>query len=208
MSIKKSIKTLIIFSTFLVLPVAVFAAVPQLPHIFYGDITINGNPAPVGTVVIANINGVEKGRITTTVAGKYGGPGAYDQKLLVQGDISGSPEIIFTVSDVGASQTAQFESGKVEKLDLAFTITSTPTPTPTPTPAPGGGGGPTTGGGTVLGTSTSKGDSNNDGKVDILDFNILMINWGRTGPNIPGDFNGDGTVDILDFNLLMVNWTG
>ena len=65
MSIKKSIKTLVISSALLVLPLAVFAQVPQLPHIFYGDITINGSPAPVGTVVIANVNGVEKGRVTT-----------------------------------------------------------------------------------------------------------------------------------------------
>ena len=48
----KSIKTLVIFSALLVLPMAVFAKVPQLPHIFYGDITINGSSAPVGTVVI------------------------------------------------------------------------------------------------------------------------------------------------------------
>ena len=63
---KTSIKTVVFSLAFLVFPLAVFAALPQLPHIFYGDITINGNPAPAGTVVIAKVAGVEKGRITTT----------------------------------------------------------------------------------------------------------------------------------------------
>jgi len=33
-----------------------------------------------------------------------------------------------------------------------------------------------------------------------------MVNWGATGPN-SADFNSDGKVDIFDFNLLMINWT-
>ena len=53
----------------------------------------------------------------------------------------------------------------------------------------------------------STGDSNNDGASDILDFNILMVQWGETGTNLSGDFNSDGTVDLLDFNVLMVNWS-
>ena len=48
-------------------------------------------------------------------------------------------------------------------------------------------------------------DANKDGKIDILDLNILMVHWGETGGI--GDFNGDGKVDILDFQSLMVNWT-
>ncbi|MBI2052347.1 MAG: hypothetical protein HYT38_01540 [Candidatus Sungbacteria bacterium] len=117
-----SIKVLIVPLVFLILPLAVFAQVPQLPHIFYGDITINGSPAPVGTVIVAKIGGVEKGRIVTTQSGKYGGPGVYDSKLLVQGDITGSPEITFTVTGVPATSTVSFESGKVEQLNLSFTV--------------------------------------------------------------------------------------
>ena len=67
----------------------------------------------------------------------------------------------------------------------------------------GGGGG---GGGTSQPVATvTKGDANNDSKIDILDLNALMINWGKTGTNV-ADFNGDGKVDIFDFNLLMINW--
>lgn len=50
-------------------------------------------------------------------------------------------------------------------------------------------------------------DTNKDDKVDIFDFNTLMVNWASTvGGNI-ADFNGDGAVDILDFNSLMIYWT-
>lgn len=378
----KSIKTLVVSSALLVLPLAVFAQVPlQLPHIFYGDITINGSPAPVGTVVIAKVNGVEKGRVTTEITGKYdGGPGAYDQKLLVQGNLTegnlteGDP-IRFTVSGVEASQTAQFESGKVEAKNLAFTIAQvevTPsglsglldngtlavsgttenatslnttqqvvinvgtskvvlpqgttitkvgggtfnannltansvtastlsglgsgvvadgalqwglsgielqfnpaitvtifvgasfngqtlnitrstsgssgwtndgiaspatcvvslgectfsatkasyflashtvvvtTPTPTPSGSTGGSGGGITTPSTPtspLSAAAQKVDANKDNKIDVLDFNTLMVNWGKTTANNVADFNGDGKVDVFDFNLLMINWT-
>ena len=68
----------------------------------------------------------------------------------------------------------------------------------------GGGGG---GGGDASDTSSSKkGDSNDDGNVNVLDFNALMIQWGKTGANNTADFNDDSRVDILDFNLLMINW--
>lgn len=72
--------------------------------------------------------------------------------------------------------------------------------------ATGGGGGGGGGGGAVVTTTVKIGDFNNDNKVDILDFNTLMINWGATGTNV-ADLNKDGKVDILDFNILMVNWT-
>lgn len=45
-----------------------------------------------------------------------------------------------------------------------------------------------------------------DGVVNILDFNALIVNWGRTEKGNIADINGDGVVDIFDFNLLMVYW--
>ncbi len=89
-------------------------------------------------------------------------------------------------------------------------------PTPTPTPSGGGGGGG--GGGNYIPPSTPTPtpslaplspeaqavDVFSDGKIDILDFNVLMGNWGGSGT---GDINHDGAVDILDFNMLMANWS-
>ncbi|MFZ4632461.1 MAG: hypothetical protein ACOYL8_04685 [Patescibacteria group bacterium] len=44
-----------------------------------------------------------------------------------------------------------------------------------------------------------------DGLIDLLDFNSLMVNWGRSGIN-KADTNLDGMVDLLDFNSLMIHW--
>ncbi|XOB40881.1 MAG: hypothetical protein ACKKMW_02330 [Candidatus Nealsonbacteria bacterium] len=49
-------------------------------------------------------------------------------------------------------------------------------------------------------------DANKDDKIDVLDFNVLMINWGSTTAGNIADFDSDGKVDIFDFNLLMIHW--
>lgn len=73
----------------------------------------------------------------------------------------------------------------------------------------GGGGGstPVTTPASPLSAAAQKVDANKDGKIDIFDFNALMINWGKTGTGNSADFNSDGKIDIFDFNLLMINWT-
>lgn len=105
---------------------------------------------------------------------------------------------------------------------------STPTPPPPPPPAlssggdggiSGSGGGSTSGGGGGSGVTTptiptsplsvaaQKVDANKDNKINVLDFNTLMVNWGSAGANNAADFDGNGKVDVFDFNLLMINWT-
>ena len=59
---------------------------------------------------------------------------------------------------------------------------------------------------TTLSAAAQKVDANKDNKIDVLDFNTLMVNWGKTTANNVADFNGDGKVDIFDFNMLMINW--
>jgi uncharacterized membrane protein YgcG len=72
----------------------------------------------------------------------------------------------------------------------------------------GGGRGSSSGGYTyTLSAQAKRIDTNNDGKINILEFVALMSGWGKTGSGIAGDFNADGRVDILDFVLLMANWT-
>ncbi len=69
---------------------------PQLPNSFFGDVTINGGPAPVGTKISATGEGVTtdtvQNPVFTTIAGTYG---IDSQKLLVQGDISDGTTITF-----------------------------------------------------------------------------------------------------------------
>ncbi|MEM9294753.1 MAG: dockerin type I domain-containing protein [Planctomycetota bacterium] len=60
----------------------------------------------------------------------------------------------------------------------------------------------------VGGTAPLPGDANNDGTVDLLDFDVLAQNFGSNTGNgaTDGDFNADGTVDLLDFDILAQNF--
>jgi len=87
-----------------------------------------------------------------------------------------------------------------------------PIANPAPVSSGGGGGGGGGGGATTPVTTTSalssaaqKVDANKDGKIDVLDFALLMSNWGKTGSNI-SDINSDSKIDIFDFALLMASW--
>ena len=52
-------------------------------------------------------------------------------------------------------------------------------------------------------------DLNFDGKVDIVDFSILLYFWKQTNPsNVCADINANGAVDIFDFSIMMWGWTG
>ena len=48
------------------------------------------------------------------------------------------------------------------------------------------------------------GDFTADGKIDLLDFNLLMVEWNKA--KSLADFNQDGVVNIADLNELMIIW--
>ena len=105
-------------------------------------------------------------------------------------------------TDVGSDLviwTKHFTSFATYTQVATATSPSTGSSPSSSSPSPGGNGMP------YSPTIKKKGDANSDNKVDIFDFNTLMINWGKTGSNL-NDFNSDNKVDIFDFNLLMVNW--
>ncbi|MDZ7729945.1 MAG: PKD domain-containing protein [Natrialbaceae archaeon] len=58
---------------------------PEVPGAYYGSVTIDGEPAPVGTVIDGVVNGSVEGSITVQSSGTYGGPTVEDPKLTVQG---------------------------------------------------------------------------------------------------------------------------
>jgi hypothetical protein len=53
-------------------------------------------------------------------------------------------------------------------------------------------------------------DLNRDGKVNLVDFSILLFWWGTAGGDSdpPADINSDGKVNLTDFSILLFNWTG
>lgn len=50
------------------------------------------------------------------------------------------------------------------------------------------------------------GDLNGDGKINLVDFSILLFHW-NTDHEV-ADLNGDGKVNLTDFSILLFNWTG
>lgn len=203
----KSIKkiTAALAASALLLPIIVFAvsAPPAIPLLVYGDVTIYGIPSPIGTVVSVEKNNSEIASTTLTIAGKYfiqipasnagatlvykvGGK-VFTEKVCANPMVTGSDRIdlIIAVTPVSPSN-----GGGIYSSPSTPPVTTTPaTTTPTNTLTP----------------EQQKVDANKDNKIDVLDFNALMINWGKTGTNV-ADFNSDGKVDIFDFNLLMINW--
>jgi hypothetical protein len=62
----------------------------------------------------------------------------------------------------------------------------------------------------VDGKTTSPSDLSRDGKVNLVDFSILIFWWQSAGgdSNPPADINGNGRVSLEDFSILLFNWTG
>jgi len=119
----------LIIVALLLCAIPAYADIPTMPHAFYGTLTVVGSPAAVGTVVTAKVEDVECGSITTTVAGQYGGSGAFDEKLTVSGDIATGATISFFVGGVDTTQTYVFSPGGVTELNLVVGDTTPPTVT-------------------------------------------------------------------------------
>jgi cysteine-rich repeat protein len=62
----------------------------------------------------------------------------------------------------------------------------------------------------VEGRATSNADLNRDGRVNLIDFSILVFWWGTAGgsSNPPADINQNARVGLEDFSILLFNWTG
>lgn len=56
--------------------------------------------------------------------------------------------------------------------------------------------------------TVSKGDVNNDKKVNLIDFSITAYWYKRPNPPKSADLNGDGKVNLIDFSIMAFNWTG
>lgn len=114
---KKIILGAVIFSLLVFL--SSVSAIPALPSFFYGDLSINGEGAKVGTKLVAKINGEERGSIVIGESGKYGKEDG-NPKLLVNGDSSDDGKVVvFFVDGIKVDQTGIWKSGKIVKLNLS-----------------------------------------------------------------------------------------
>ena len=53
-------------------------------------------------------------------------------------------------------------------------------------------------------------DLNRDGKVNLIDFSILLFWWNSNGGDSdpPADINRDSKVSLTDFSIMLFAWTG
>jgi len=112
--------------------------------------------------------------------------------------------------DEDGAMAAIVASVDVSASKVAPTPSSAPAPAPAPAPSGGGGGGegqavPTPQPAPVV--SRRVGNLNLDGRVDFIDFSILLFNWGIP-KNLAADLNKDGKVDLIDFSIMLYWWTG
>ncbi|XOB42349.1 MAG: hypothetical protein ACKKMP_03250 [Candidatus Nealsonbacteria bacterium] len=187
----------------LLTPIWVLAA-PGIPHQFFGTVDFSNGPAPTGLEVTAKID--EESAATATVSeGKYG----YNPIFYVPDpDNNRQGETInFFVNGIDTGETYVFKNGASTNLNLAVEVVESE-PEPSPPPASGGGGDTYTPPifTSELSEAAQAVDANNDDKIDVLDFNTLMVNWGSTAAGNLADFDNNNKVDIFDFNLLMIHW--
>lgn len=92
------------------------------PPGYYGSLTINGQPAPAGTVITAMVGGEERGSITTTGSGFYGDdPGPAKLWVRAYQNETGTT-VTFYVKGVASEQTAELPgAGIINRADLTFT---------------------------------------------------------------------------------------
>ena len=104
---------------------------PQIPHLFYGSLTIMDEPGAAGTTLTATVEG-GGGSLTTTTEGLYGNASPLAEKLIVQGSIGNGAPISFSANgqpaecyDVKAGgpwqSTYPFASGALTELNLRIT---------------------------------------------------------------------------------------
>ena len=175
-----------------------------------------------GTLSTGGIQTGLSGVVGTTVSADPAPGSSYTSTQSVSLSASGSDSIRYTVDGTsptctsGATYSSPISVSSSETI-RAIACLGTTAISPVgvfayginiSTPSSGGGGGGGGGGGAIASvvttpTSVPVGDINGDGKVDVLDFNALLVQWGKTGASLSADLNHDGVVDIFDFNLLI-----
>ncbi|MBN2517308.1 MAG: hypothetical protein JXB14_00525 [Candidatus Altiarchaeota archaeon] len=88
---------------------------PILPMIVEGTITLNDEPAPMGTRVAAVMESIQAGEMVVGEEGKYA--------LLVNGDKNDTGKLVeFFVYNEKTSYTLNWASGEVKHLDMSLEI--------------------------------------------------------------------------------------
>lgn len=163
-----------------ILLVSFVSAAPPLPTEFLGGVSIDGQPAPLNTEIIAKINGKIAGSIKTNELGKYGSRGTFDKRLTVSAteeDTNQTIEIEFFVNGVQVGNKVSYLPGMTRVLDISVgtsngvihggSVYLQPYPTANTTTVPTTSSSSSSGGGSYSGGSSS-GGSSSSGDSDFL----------------------------------------
>ncbi|MBI4426674.1 MAG: hypothetical protein HY567_03790 [Candidatus Kerfeldbacteria bacterium] len=109
-------------------------------------------------------------------------------------DSNGRWQVTIKGADVGegshnvkARAIANGVTASAFSASVSFSVSAEPTPAPSYKPS----------------------DINQDTKVNLIDFSIMLFYWQQRNPANPRvDLNGDGIVNIVDFSILLYEWTG
>lgn len=61
--------------------------------------------------------------------------------------------------------------------------------------------------GMFVARASLRADTNGDDLVNALDLNLVLAQYGQTGPALSADLNGDHTVDFADLNLVLSDFS-
>jgi hypothetical protein len=126
-----TLRLLIVLSICLciITPIVRAASTPQPPCAFYGNVTVGSRSARDGLNVTAMISGTTLKWTTQTANGTYGWPLEGSAMFMIPSDDSNSTQedggvtgdvVVFYVNGIETIQTATFESGSVERVDLSI----------------------------------------------------------------------------------------
>jgi hypothetical protein len=120
------------------------SAFPLLPAEFSGTVTIDGSPAPAGTVITARIDGRDCGSLTLAT-GVFGGDALLDERLSIGGEDGDAGKTIAFLVDGVPAGTAVYTPGASTTIALVVTTGTTS----------GGSSGSSSGGGSGSGSGPS-----------------------------------------------------
>jgi len=131
---KKISRLIVMVIAVLAVPMAVLASPPSIPLLVYGDVTIDDQPAPVGTEILAEINNIE---ISTVVAkeGKY-------FIEIPDGKSNEGKMITFKVIGItdDANQLECVNASTIPSINFDLSVSNIESEPITPAPSSGGGG--------------------------------------------------------------------
>ncbi len=154
--------------------------------------TVKVTPDPVNPGSPLTISGYTTPNATVTLENEKDKSSATKQTLTATADGSGAWSLSVTTSGFTAgTYKARAKARLVSGLDTnfsAYTLYGVGQAASRPTNA----------------------DLNRDGKVNLVDFSILLFWWNTDGgtSDPSADINADGRVSLTDFSILLFNWTG